>query len=30
MGFDVDKPISGTKNKIPKKRMEQIKWYMDE
>ena len=24
MGFDVDKPISGTKSKIPKKRMEQI------
>ena len=30
MGFDVDKPISGTKSKIPKKRMEQIKWYIDE
>ena len=30
MGFDVDKPISGTKSKIPKKRMEQIKWYVDE
>ena len=24
MGFDVDKPKSGTKNKIPKKRMERI------
>ena len=30
MGFDVDKPKSGTKSKIPKKRMEQIKWYIDE
>ena len=30
MGFDVDKPISGTKSKIPKKRMEQIKQYVDE
>ena len=30
MGFDVDNPISGTKSKIPKKRMEQIKWYVDE
>ena len=30
MGFDVDKPISGTKSKIPEKRMEQIKWYIDE
>ena len=30
MGFDVDKPISGTKSKIPKKEMEQIKWYIDE
>ena len=30
MGFDVDKPISGTKSKIPKKRMEQIKRYVDE
>ena len=26
MGFDVDKPKSGTKSK----RMEQIKWYIDE
>ena len=30
MGFDVDKPVSGTKSKIPKKRMEQIKLYLDE
>ena len=30
MGFDVDKPKSGTKNKIPKKRMEQIEQYVDE
>ena len=30
MGFDVDKPKSGTKSKIPKKRMEHIKWYVDE
>ena len=30
MGFDVDKPKSGTKSKIPKKRMEQIKRYIDE
>ena len=30
MGFDVDKPIRGTKSKIPKKRMEQIKRYTDE
>ena len=30
MGFDVDKPKSGTKHKIPKKRMEQIKQYIDE
>ena len=30
MGFDVDKPISGTKSKIPKKRMEQIEQYVDE
>ena len=30
MGFDVDKPKSGTKNKIPKKRMEQIEQYIDE
>ena len=30
MGFYVDKPKSGTKSKIPKKRMEQIKQYVDE
>ena len=30
MGFDVDKPKSGTKRKIPKKRMEQIEQYIDE
>ena len=30
IGFDVDKPKSGTKSKIPKKRMEQIKQYIDE
>ena len=29
MGFDVDKPKSGTKSKIPKKRMEQIEQYVD-
>ena len=30
IGFDVDKPKSGTKSKIPKKRMEQIEWYVGE
>ena len=30
MGFDVDKPKSGTKSKIPKKRMEKIEKYVDE
>ena len=30
MGFDVGKPKSGAKGKIPKKRIEQIKQYMDE
>ena len=30
VGFDVDKPKSGTKSKIPKKRMEQIEQYIDE
>ena len=30
MGLDVDKPKSGTKSKIPKKRMEQTKLYVDE
>ena len=30
MGFDVDKPRSGTKSKIPKKRIEQIEKYVGE
>ena len=30
MGFDVDKPVRGTKSKIPKKRMEQIEKYVGE
>ena len=30
IGFDADKNISGTKSKIPKKRMEQIEMYVDE
>ena len=30
MGFDVNKPKSGTKSKIPKKNMEQIEQYIDE
>ena len=30
IGFDVDKPKSGTKSKIPKKRIEQIEWYVGE
>ena len=30
IGFDADKPRSGTKGKIPKKRMEQIEQYVDE
>ena len=30
IGFDADKPISGTKSKTPKKRMEQIEQYVDE
>ena len=30
IGFDVDKPKSGTKSKMPKKRMEQIEQYIDE
>ena len=30
IGFDADKPISGTKSKIPKERMEQIEQYIDE
>ena len=30
MGFDVNKPKSGTKSKIPKKRIKQIEQYVDE
>ena len=30
IGFDVDKPRTDTKSKIPKKRMEQIEQYVDE
>ena len=30
IGFDVNKPISGTKSKIPKKKMKQIEKYVDE
>ena len=30
IGFDADKPKSGTKSNIPKKRMEQIEQYIDE
>ena len=30
MGFDVNKPKSGTKSKIPKKKMKQIEKYADE
>ena len=30
MGFDVDKPKSRAKSKIPKKRKEQIEWYVGE
>ena len=30
MGFDVDRPRTGTKSKIPKKRMKQIEQYIDE
>ena len=30
IGFDVDKPKSGTKSKIPKKRTERIEQYVDE
>ena len=30
IGFDVDKPRTGTKSKIPKKRMKQIEQYVDE
>ena len=30
IGFDLDKPKSGTKSKIPKKKMKQIEKYVDE
>ena len=30
MGFDVNKPIRGTKSKIPRKKMKQIEKYVDE
>ena len=30
MGFDVNRPRTGTKSKIPKKRIEQIEQYVDE
>ena len=30
MGFDVDKPKSGAKSKIPRKRIEQVERYVDE
>ena len=30
IGFDADKPKSGTKSKIPKKKMKQIEMYLDE
>ena len=30
MCFDVDKLKSGTKSKIPRKRIEQIEWYVEE
>ena len=30
MGFDMDKPKSGTKSKIPRKRIEQIEQYVEE
>ena len=30
MGFDVNKPRTGTKSKIPKKKMKQIEMYIDE
>ena len=30
MGFDADKPKSGTKSKIPKKKIKQIEQYIDE
>ena len=30
MGFDVDKPKSGTKSKIPRKRIKQVEQYLEE
>ena len=30
IGFDADKPISGTKSKIPRKKMKEIEMYVDE
>ena len=30
MGFDMDKPKSGTQSKIPRKRIEQIEQYVEE
>ena len=30
MSFDMDKPKSGTKGKIPVKRIERIEWYVEE
>ena len=30
IGFDVDKPISGTKSKIPKRKMKQIEMFVNE
>ena len=30
MGFDMDKHKGGAKSKIPKKRIEQIEWYIEE
>ena len=30
MRFDVDKPKGGAKSKIPKKRIKQIEWYIEE
>ena len=30
IGFDVDKPKSGTKSKIPNKRIQQMEQYIEE
>ena len=30
IGFDMDKPKGGAKSKIPKKRKQQIEWYIEE